>query len=78
MMDRYIDFLYFRDLYPPEEISGLHDFKTPAELVWATVSLANRRIDDLMEMFPGLYRHPEPEKLVKKLIPSLEEFLGIE
>ena len=78
MMDCYIDFLYWRDLYPHEEISDLHDLKTPAELVWATVSLANRRIDDLMEMFPDLHGHPEPGKLVRKLIPSLEAFLGIE
>ena len=78
MMGCYIDFLYWRDLYPEEDISDLHDFRTPPELVWATVSLANSRIDDLMAMFPDLHGHQEPEKLVKKLIPSLAAFLGIE
>ena len=78
MMDCYIDFLYWRDLYPRDDISELHDCRTPAELVWATVSLANRRIDDLMAMFPDLHGHPEPDQLVKKLIPSLEAFLDIE
>ena len=77
MMDLYIDFLYYRDLYPHEEINDLHYLRTPAELVWATVSFANRRIDDLMAMFPGLYNHPEPERLIEKLIPDLETFLGV-
>ena len=77
MMYQWINFLYWRDLYPKKEIEDLHDLRTPAELVWATVSLANPRIDDLMAMFPDLNGHHEPWQLVKKLIPSLETFLDI-
>ena len=78
MMYQWINFLYWRDLYPKEEIEDLHDLRTPAELVWATVSLANPRIDELMAMFPDLNDHQEPWQLIKKLIPSLEAFLDIE
>lgn len=77
MMDHWINFLYWYDLYPKDDIDDLHDLRTPDELVWATVSLANSRIDDLMAMFPELDGHPEPQQLVRKLIPDLETFLDL-
>ena len=74
MMDHWINFLYWRDLYPKEAIDDLHGLQTPAELVRATISLANQRIDDLMLQFPELGIHPE--NVVRQLIPSLEELLS--